>query len=85
VSDWKPRAACRGDTNPDAWIVTESRSIESRATQRRALRVCRGCPVLEQCRAWYYTMEPTMRRDTIAGAIIWDRFGMPDHRQLVAA
>jgi len=85
AEDWKPRAACCGDANPDAWMVTESRGVEARVTQRRALRICRSCPVLTECRAWYYTMPPAMRRDTIAGAIIWNRFGQPDHRQLVDA
>ncbi len=46
---WQERAVCRGSKNP-AWLDSQA----SEADKRRALNMCNRCPVIDQCRRWYY-------------------------------
>lgn len=74
VMDWRIDAACRETGNPDAWFVKKSALSEENHT---ALRICRSCPVLVQCRGWYDTLRPEMRQSVIAGGMRWSNTGQP--------
>lgn len=50
-SDWKPRAACRGDENPDDWFATGTKHGNRRRAER-AKRICKVCPVQRECGQW---------------------------------
>lgn len=45
--DWRDLAACR-DYPPEMWFPDKADT----ASRDAALRVCRGCPVVTQCRAF---------------------------------
>lgn len=60
---WTARAACRGHLEPELWWpdANNIRSI------RRALAVCRTCPVLAECREWALKHMPDS--EGIAGGL----------------
>lgn len=45
---WMDDAACRGTFTVDTWFDSDPRI---------ALEVCRGCPVIKQCRSWGDSVE----------------------------
>ncbi len=55
--DWRARAACR-DVDPDLFFPTAVNGATLAAEERRALAVCRVCPVLNACRAWAIVEQP---------------------------
>ncbi|BBF99663.1 MULTISPECIES: WhiB family transcriptional regulator [Pseudonocardia] len=55
--DWPARAACR-DVEPDLFFPTPTHGAALAAAERRALAVCRVCPVLAACRAWANVEQP---------------------------
>ncbi|GAA1866502.1 hypothetical protein GCM10009772_47390 [Pseudonocardia alni subsp. carboxydivorans] len=55
--DWRARAACR-DVEPDLFFPTPTNGAALVAAERRALSVCRVCPVLEACRTWAIAEQP---------------------------
>ncbi|MCM3849573.1 WhiB family transcriptional regulator [Pseudonocardia sp. DR1-2] len=55
--DWRSRAACR-DVDPDLFFPTAVTGATLVAAERRALAVCRVCPVLEACRIWAVAQQP---------------------------
>lgn len=48
--DWQLQAACRGMDSELFFRPDQERGVERAAREARAKRVCRSCPVLEQCR-----------------------------------
>ncbi|MGM0720961.1 MAG: WhiB family transcriptional regulator [Actinomycetota bacterium] len=55
--DWRAGAACR-DVEPDLFFPTAVDGAALVAEERRALAVCRVCPVLAACRAWAIVEQP---------------------------
>ena len=55
--DWRARAACR-DVDPELFFPTAVNGAALAAAERRALAVCRVCPVLEACRIWAVAEQP---------------------------
>ena len=55
--DWRVGAACR-DVDPELFFPTAVIGTALAAAERRALAVCRGCPVLAACRAWAIVEQP---------------------------
>jgi WhiB family transcriptional regulator, redox-sensing transcriptional regulator len=58
VADWESRAACR-DTDIRIWFGSdvsvergERRPYRTKEQTTEAKRICAGCPVLSECRAW---------------------------------
>lgn len=50
IWDWQPRAACR-DMDSTAFFPPDAeRGPAKESRERRAKRVCAGCPVIEACR-----------------------------------
>jgi hypothetical protein len=74
VMDWRTDAACRGSTVPDAWFVTRA---DLSSANVMALKICRTCPVMDQCRSWYESLDPELRQSVIAGGIKWNSYGPP--------
>lgn len=52
--DWHLNAACRGHSDPDLWFP----STGQLARAEQAVMICRGCPVLAQCRDWVDAHDP---------------------------
>lgn len=52
AADWRERSACL-DVTPELFFPDEDlpKSLQ-RQMEGEAKAICRGCPVLEQCRAW---------------------------------
>ena len=48
--DWQLRAACREKPNRMFFMTGNERGAKRAEKQRRAKEVCRGCPVVAQCR-----------------------------------
>ncbi|WP_425563671.1 WhiB family transcriptional regulator [Pseudonocardia kongjuensis] len=55
--DWRARAACR-DVDPELFFPTAVTGATLVAEERRALAVCRVCPVLNACRSWAIVEQP---------------------------
>lgn len=55
--DWRARAACR-DVEPDLFFPTAVNGAALAAAERRALAVCRMCPVVADCRSWAVVEQP---------------------------
>ncbi|WP_435829279.1 WhiB family transcriptional regulator [Pseudonocardia alni] len=55
--DWRARAACR-DVDPELFFPTAVNGAALVAAERRALSVCRVCPVLAACRSWAIVEQP---------------------------
>ena len=50
--DWRHQAECRKDDHdPDLWFPTGQTGLY-RAQIRRAKKVCRTCPVMQECLSW---------------------------------
>jgi|CXWK01.1.fsa_nt_gi WhiB family transcriptional regulator, redox-sensing transcriptional regulator len=56
MSDWSLRAACRGDSNPDAWFGNINGPSEEVAELKRAKAICKGCTVVKECKelGWHH-------------------------------
>ncbi|WP_442965851.1 WhiB family transcriptional regulator [Pseudonocardia sp. HH130630-07] len=65
--DWRAGAACR-DVDPELFFPTPIDGAALLAAERRALSVCRVCPVLDACRAWAIVEQP----HEIAGGLTED-------------
>lgn len=61
--DWQARAACRNDPDPDAWFAGRGED----ARRQRAVRVCLGCPVRNECLA--YALDREARSDSSHGVV----------------
>lgn len=53
TSDWRARAACR-DVDPELFFPAANSGPAWTAQIAAAKAVCRGCPVLEQCRTFAF-------------------------------
>jgi hypothetical protein len=51
TSDWRTRAACR-DEDPELFFPAANTGPAWAAQVTAAKAICRGCPVVEQCRAF---------------------------------
>jgi WhiB family redox-sensing transcriptional regulator len=49
---WQADAACRGMASTVFFSPTGERGPARRHREQRALRICRSCPVLDQCAAF---------------------------------
>ena len=49
---WQSDAACRGMASGVFFSPPGERGNTRRAREQRALRICRSCPVLDQCAAF---------------------------------
>jgi WhiB family redox-sensing transcriptional regulator len=49
--EWMLRAKCRGSDTPDDWFPAELNNTHDTHAQR-ARRLCRGCPVVQDCLAY---------------------------------
>jgi hypothetical protein len=81
---WSVRGACRkGD--PDAWtdVICNGQSIALR--NQDALRTCRVCPVIEQCREDGAAMATTARAGQIIGGVFYGKKGLPSSAEQVDA
>ena len=55
--DWQLRAACRG-MDSSLFFRPEKETGSRRAgREARAMQVCRGCPVLDQCRTYAVAVQ----------------------------
>lgn len=52
--EWRSEAACLGHPNPDLWFPGPGRHGDA----AKAVAVCRGCPVIVQCRQWAQRHDP---------------------------
>lgn len=50
-AEWRDRAACIG-TDPEAFFPEPG--VGSAEREAAALRICWGCPVIEECRDWAF-------------------------------
>lgn len=55
--DWRAAAACR-DVDPELFFPTAMSGAALVAAERRALSVCRVCPVVAACRSWAIVEQP---------------------------
>ncbi len=55
--NWRAGAACR-DVDPELFFPTAANGAALVAAERRALSVCRVCPVLDACRSWAIVEQP---------------------------
>lgn len=55
--DWQARAACR-DVDPELFCPVAVNGAALVAAERRALSVCRACPVMDACRSWAIVEQP---------------------------
>ncbi|GAA4989138.1 hypothetical protein GCM10025792_41700 [Pseudonocardia tropica] len=55
--DWRARAACRV-VDPELFFPTAVNGAALAAAERRALAVCRECPVVADCRSWAVVEQP---------------------------
>lgn len=55
--DWRAGAACR-DVDPELFFPTAVNGAALVAAERRALSVCRACPVVADCRSWAVVEQP---------------------------
>lgn len=52
--NWRLHAACR-HTDPDTWFPTPG----DNHTRNQALRICRACPVQQQCAQYAFHIDAT--------------------------
>ncbi|WP_281182143.1 WhiB family transcriptional regulator [Aldersonia kunmingensis] len=50
--EWRLGASCRGEAADDFFVAEQVRGKVRAQLERRAKRVCRDCPVLEDCRRY---------------------------------
>lgn len=62
--DWMNDALCR-QIDPDIW-TGEDTPARRHVAMNRAIKICRSCPVLEQCRDYAFTLA---RHEPIFG--VW--------------
>lgn len=58
MSNWRRHAACLSEA--DWWPLRESRTARPYVDERAAMAVCRGCPVLDECRAFAADVRPVV-------------------------
>lgn len=49
---WQEKAACRGVDTEKFFLERGARSRNKRKQEEEAVRICRSCPVLVECRRW---------------------------------
>ena len=54
---WMDLGACKGE-NPSLWHPEFPSEEENRAATARAVRICKRCPVIEECRSYALDNEP---------------------------
>jgi WhiB family redox-sensing transcriptional regulator len=52
TSDWRDYAACRGHDTANWYPEEDFRIGINRIARNRAVRICLGCPVKNQCADW---------------------------------
>ena len=63
--EWLELAACGGRSR----VMDPPIGARSNAARRRALAVCRSCPVLPECRAWALSLPPRMSPGWVVGGL----------------
>jgi WhiB family redox-sensing transcriptional regulator len=83
--DWYEGAACRGDSEGD-WFpegrVDDGRTTYVPAAVRRAITVCRLCPVVDACRE--YALEANEKVGVWGGMLSHERRSLRRQRQRAA-
>jgi WhiB family redox-sensing transcriptional regulator len=49
---WQEEAACRGVDTEKFFLNYGVRGEEKRKIEAEAIKICKTCPVIEQCRVW---------------------------------
>lgn len=65
---WRESAACATAADPDMWFP-DPRSVDDESAAK-AKRICRGCPVIEDCRRFAEATDPA---GIWAAESEWDR------------
>lgn len=48
-SEWRDKAACAEAEDPDTWHPENTGSVAGRKSVDRAIWICFGCPVIDEC------------------------------------
>jgi len=75
----RARAACRD--RPE--LFNQSAQNDPDRTERKALRICKRCPALDDCRSWVSGMDPAQRPAGVVGGLVFvlDRSTLTTHRK----
>lgn len=77
MADWTERAACRGHTDV---MFPDQSGVPGRLQARRAKKFCAECSVVDECRAFFYTLPMYQRTGIWFGTSDADRRHLKDRR-----